>query len=122
MMAMLGKGKGDGKGKGKKGGKPESFQALYKSVLKGGLLGEKGQRPEENQCFVKNLPADTDDLALYKLFSPFGGIPPAGVKAMKNEDGTCKGVGFVDFVESTSAAMATMSLDGHTLIDGSSIS
>jgi len=78
--------------------------------------------PDDCQCFIKNLPSDTTDLDLYKLFAPFGAIPPTGVKAMANPDGTCKGFGFVDLADPTAAATAVMALDGHTLPDGSSIS
>jgi len=115
----FGGGKG-GKGgpKGKKGGAPGSFQALMQSVKGAGLLGG-GTVADECQCYVRNLPRDTTDLDLYKLFSPFGSIPPTGVKAMKNEDGSCKGFGFVDLTDPTAAATAVMSLDGHTLPDGS---
>jgi len=104
-------GKNDGGGKGKKGGAPGSFQALFQSVKGGGVLGG-GDVPQENQVFVKNLPPDTTDEGLYKLFSPFGAIPPNGVKAMMNADGTCKGIGFIDFSESSSAETAVAALEG----------
>jgi len=115
-------GKDGGKGaKGKKGGAPGSFMALFQSVKGAGILGG-GTIAAECQCYVKNLPSDTTDIDLYKLFSPFGGIPPTGVKAMMNDDGSCKGFGFVDFVDPTAAATAVMTLDGHTLPDGSVVS
>jgi len=98
-------------GKGQKGGAPGSFQALFQSVKGGGILGG-GTVPAENQVFVKNLPPDTTDEGLYKLFSPFGAIPPTGVKAMMNADGTCKGIGFVDFSEPSAAETAVAALDG----------
>merc|ERR1719491_1504356 len=104
-------GKNGGAAKGKNGGAPGSFQALFQSVKGGGVLGG-GTVPEENQVFVKNLPPDTTNEGLYKLFSPFGAIPPNGVKAMTNPDGTCKGFGFVDFSEPTSAQTAVLALEG----------
>lgn len=114
-------GKAGGKGgKGKPGGAPGSFHTLFQSVKGAGILGG-GTVPDECQCFVKNLPADTTDLELYKLFAPFGAIPPTGVKAMLNADGSCKGIGFVDFSDPTAAATAVVALDGHTCPDGSTI-
>jgi len=120
-------GKGGGKswdgGKGgMKGGKGKvgSFEALFQAVKGGGSLGG-GKAPEECQLFVANLPLDTTDEDLYKLFSPFGAIPPAGVKAMTNPDGTCKGIGFVDFSDASAAATAVQTLNGHTTPDGSTI-
>jgi len=99
-------------GKGKKGGAPGSFQELFQSCKGSGILGG-GKAPEECQVFVKNLPPDTNDEGLYKLFSPFGAIPPNGVKAMMNPDGTCKGVGFVDFSDPSSAQTAVLALEGY---------
>lgn len=116
---VTGLGKAAGKSVGK-AGVPGSFNAIYQSVKKAGVLGG-GIVPPECSVFIKNIPADTTDLDLYKLFSPFGAIPTTGVKAMINPDGTCKGFGFVDFAEPEAAANAVMSLDGHTLPDGSSI-
>merc|ERR1719310_2167773 len=45
-----------------------------------------------------------------------------GVKAMLNEDGTCKGVGFVDFLDPTSATNAIAAMNGLTTNSGGSIS
>lgn len=116
-----GKGGASSGGKGKKGNAPGSFQALFQSVKGAGILGG-GKVPDDCQCFIKNLPADTVDDDLYKLFSPFGAIPPAGVKAMAHADGTCKGFGFVDFSDAEAAETAVMALDGHTTADGTIIS
>jgi len=104
-------GKNGGAAKGKNGGAPGSFQALFQSVKGGGVLGG-GTVPQESQVFVKNLPPDTTDEGLYKLFSPFGAIPPGGVKAMMNADGTCKGIGFIDFSEPSAAQTAVLALEG----------
>lgn len=89
-----GKGAGNAVGKGSKGkgGAPGSFEALFQAVKGAGVLGG-GKAPQECQVFLKNLPSDTTDADLYKLCSPFGAIPPNGVKAMLNPDGSCKGIG-----------------------------
>jgi RNA recognition motif-containing protein len=113
-------GKAGGKaGKGGEG-KPSSFAELYSSVKGAGIIGS-GKVPEECMAYVKNLPPDTTDLDLYKLFSPFGAIAYTGVKAMLNQDGSCKGFGFCDFTDPDVAASAVMALNGHTLPDGSTI-
>jgi len=113
---------GKAAGGGKKGGKgaPGSFDGLFQMVKGSGILGG-GTVPDECQCFVKNLPSDTTDYELYKLFSPFGAIPPTGVKAMMNPDGTCKGIGFVDFTDAGAAQTAAMSLDGFAMPDGTAL-
>lgn len=113
-----GKDFGGGKGGGK--GAPGSFNGLFQSVKGSGILGG-GTVPDECQCFVKNLPMDTTDFELYKLFSPFGAIPPTGVKAMMNPDGTCKGIGFVDFTDPSAAQTAAASLDGFAMPDGTAL-
>lgn len=109
-------GKGGGKGKNKGG-----FYGLYGAVKQAGILGG-GTVPEECQLYISNLPQDTTDTDLYKLFAPFGAIAPTGVKAMPNSDKTgCVGIGFVDFVDPSCAATAVMSLQGFTLPDGTGI-
>lgn len=111
-----------GKGGCRCSGKPSvSFYHLYGAVKKAGLLGPP-QVPQECMVYVRNLPTDTSDLDLYKLFSPFGAIAPTGCKAMANEDGSCKGFGFVDFIEPTSCAMAIATLSGFMMPDGSTLS
>eukprot|EP00401_Gymnodinium_catenatum_P018330 CAMPEP_0117484740 /NCGR_PEP_ID=MMETSP0784-20121206/14609_1 /TAXON_ID=39447 /ORGANISM="" /LENGTH=284 /DNA_ID=CAMNT_0005279313 /DNA_START=79 /DNA_END=933 /DNA_ORIENTATION=- len=117
-------GKGPGKGLGKMaakgGGKPDCFKTVYSAARKGGVLGG-GHVPEDCIIYVRNLPPDTTDLDLYKLFSPFGAIAPSGVRAMLEVDGSCKGIGFVDFSDSAAAAAAVMALDNLTMPDGSVI-
>jgi len=113
---------GKSKGKGKKGGPaPASFKELFFAIKKGEVLGSFGKIPEECTTYVKNLPPDTTDVDLYKLFAPFGAIAPTGVKAMMTPEGICKGIGFVDFVDPTAAATAVMALDNFALPDGTSL-
>jgi len=110
--------KGGGKGKNGGGGGGFGVEDLLQAVKGAGILGG-GKAPDDCQCFVKNLPTDTTDLSLYMLFAPFGAIPPNGVKAMMNPDGSCKGIGFVDFTDPTAAATAVMTLNDHAQPDGS---
>jgi len=109
-----------GKGKGKSGGGVSncSMAAVFAEVRNAGLLGVKGSVPQENTLYVSNLPADCTDLDMFKLFCPFGTIAVSGVKAMLNQDGTCKGFGFVDYLDSESAATAVSTLNSFPLPDG----
>merc|ERR1712187_867035 len=84
-------------------------------------LGGNLKVPDEQQVYVGNLPPDTTDEGLYQLFAPFGAIGPIGVKAMKNEDGTCKGFGFVDFLSAESAQNAVAVLNSLRAADGGSV-
>merc|ERR1711972_705957 len=94
---------------------------LYGAAKRAGLLGGSGKVPPECMVYVKNLPSDTTDADLYRLFAPFGAIAPTGAKAMQTEDGSCKGIGFVDYVDPTCAEAAISTLNNFTLPDGSSI-
>merc|ERR1712187_1005201 len=84
-------------------------------------LGGNLKVPDEQQVYVSNLPPDTTDENLYQLFAPFGAIGPIVVKAMKNEDGTCKGFGFVDFLSEESAQNAVTVLSGLQTFDGGTL-
>merc|ERR1712226_1513387 len=101
-------------------GKPASFRELWGAALNAGAIS-KVDVPPEGQIYVSSLPADTTDLDLFKLFSQFGAIKPSGVKAMLNEDGTCKGFGFVDFLDPMSAQTAVASMNGLTTMSGGTI-
>merc|ERR1711879_149909 len=87
---------------------------MGKGAIKGGTCGPIQQVPDENQIYVRNLPSDATETDLYKLFAPFGALCPNGVSAMRNEDGTCKGTGFVDFQDAACAAAAVAALDNFT--------
>jgi len=54
----------------------------------------------------------------FKLFNPFGPIPCKGIKAKTNPDGSCAGVGWVDFIDISSAHAAKEMLNGLILPDG----
>merc|ERR1719160_638654 len=80
----------------------------------------KGESTEDASIYIAGLPDDTTDLDLYKIFSSFGRIHTNGVKAMLSDDGkTCKGIGFVNYIDAESARAAVSTLDGSLLTDGS---
>merc|ERR1712190_238079 len=89
---------------------------------KAGLLPASGTVcPDECQVYIRNLPSDFTDLDLYQLMTPFGGIRPKGVKAMLTREGTCNGVGFVDFFDGATANQVVSVLNGFRLPDGSEL-
>lgn len=77
---------------------------------------------DDNALYISGLPKDCDDIHLYKLMAPFGAIAPTGVKAMKWPDGSCKGYGFVNYIELAAMEAAIMMLDGTQLPDGTIMS
>eukprot|EP00929_Paragymnodinium_shiwhaense_P023384 TRINITY_DN14647_c3_g1_i1.p1 TRINITY_DN14647_c3_g1~~TRINITY_DN14647_c3_g1_i1.p1 ORF type:complete len:267 (-),score=83.99 TRINITY_DN14647_c3_g1_i1:119-919(-) len=115
--SFSGKGPKGVKGGGKDGPSLCKFRDFLDGLIKGGALpGDK--LPDENQLYIKGLPADTDDVGLFQLFSAFGPISPKGVRAMKGPDGQCTGVGFVDFLDAEHAAIAQQSIDQSQMPDG----
>lgn len=113
-------GKGKGKGKGAKS-PAGSMAGVLSQINDSGLLGGGGHVRDECKVAVKGLPADCTDLDLYKLLSPFGAIAPEGVSLLVDADGTCKGMGFVDFFEPEAAQTAIMALGYFECADGSII-
>jgi len=109
---------GKGKGKGDNG-KGNNAKGVVAAVRKSGLVGPMQDVPLDCQVYIKGLPPDSTDLDLYKLFSPFGAIATSGCKAMMNLDGSCKGVGFVDYADATYAQAAIAAMNGFPMPDGS---
>jgi len=119
-----GGGKGDafgfdpygGKGKGKSGA---SIRSIVEGLYKSGAMPGSGIQNDAAAVYVAGLPPDTTDMDLYKIFAPFGAIAPRGVRAMQADDGSCKGVAFVNFLEPAQANIACMTLNGCVLPDSS---
>lgn len=105
-------------GKGK--GTPGSFRELFGAAKAAGII-HGDWIPPECQLYIGNLPADTTDKGLYQLFSQFGAIAPSGCTCMKNDDGSCKGYGFVDFMDPDIAQTAVAAFNGLTTINGGSL-
>jgi len=118
-----------GGGKGGKGGDFDggkgsaSVQILKKGLIQAGVLPGtgKGSKSDAKQLYIRGLPSDTSDIDLSDIFAPFGAIPPRGVKAMLNPDGSCTGVGFVDYVEEACAQAALNALNGTMMPDGTTL-
>lgn len=116
MATISAKGFGAAKGGGGKGGKGNSFYSFYKNLKEQGTLGPYS--PPDAEVYVKNLPNDTDEVGLYKLFSPFGAIGIGCVKIMTDFNGTCNGTGFVNFADPEAAANAINTMNGQQLPNG----
>jgi hypothetical protein len=63
------------------------------------------------ELYVGNLPYDTADEDLQKLFAKFGNVTSARV-ITKKVDGQSKGFGFVEMTERAAAEAATKALNG----------
>eukprot|EP00408_Alexandrium_pacificum_P027799 CAMPEP_0171206070 /NCGR_PEP_ID=MMETSP0790-20130122/26873_1 /TAXON_ID=2925 /ORGANISM="Alexandrium catenella, Strain OF101" /LENGTH=262 /DNA_ID=CAMNT_0011671603 /DNA_START=27 /DNA_END=811 /DNA_ORIENTATION=- len=97
---------GKGSPKGGKGRGPQgaSCSSCDIDTFLGGLISAQalpglGRKPQDHCLYVKGLPFNTTDADLYRIFSPFGAIPPRGVKTNLLPDGSCSGVAWVDFCE-----------------------
>jgi ELAV like protein 2/3/4 len=61
--------------------------------------------------FVYNLPPNTDENLLYRLFSPYGAL--VSVKVIRDlATGNCKGYGFVNYLKLEEAQQAILNLNG----------
>eukprot|EP00928_Gymnodinium_smaydae_P013740 TRINITY_DN1498_c0_g1_i2.p1 TRINITY_DN1498_c0_g1~~TRINITY_DN1498_c0_g1_i2.p1 ORF type:complete len:320 (-),score=100.74 TRINITY_DN1498_c0_g1_i2:182-1141(-) len=117
-------GKGFGKDGGKAGGKgggKGTMDLIMQAFDQAAVLPGAGLGNDHNNMYVSNLPPDCTDEHLYKLFGPFGAIHSRGVKVMKNPDGTCKGFGFVNFIDASAMHAAQQMLDGAQLPDGAEL-
>lgn len=114
--------KGFGKGYGKQAlWTPKDARGLVRDLVTGGQLpGGRKWENDENTLFVGGLPEDMTDLEMYVIFSTFGAIAPRGASARcDKETGKCTGIGFVNFLESSSAASAIRTLNNTIMADGS---
>mmetsp|Transcript_123643 Transcript_123643/g.344177 ORF Transcript_123643/g.344177 Transcript_123643/m.344177 type:complete len:272 (+) Transcript_123643:69-884(+) len=102
-----------------KGGGGVSIQQLKKGLqLADALPGGKWSN-DVGALWVGGLPDDTTDLDMYHIFAPFGCIPADGVRAMLNQDGSCKGYGFVNYIDPSAAQNVIDTLNGTQMPDGS---
>jgi polyadenylate-binding protein len=68
-----------------------------------------------NLCLTVHLTLQADKLFLYEKFGPFGAV--LSVKVLANEQGRCKGVGFVNFGDADAAARAVQHMNGAAIGD-----
>jgi len=87
----------------------------------GPLKATRGHEHHKGQLYVAGLPPDTGNVHLYRLFAPFGAIGPKGVHAMMTNEGKCKGIAFVNFLEEESAQLAIATYNGAVLPDGTAM-
>lgn len=125
VVDHMGKGAGKGKGTVWDGWGSTGWDKNFGIKLLLDCLEAAGAIPE-GKCsavngliLVKGLPPDATDLDLYKLFSPFG--PVSHVRAFWNDDRTCKGYGFVHFLDANCADMAIKVLHNTEMSNGTTL-
>lgn len=102
------------------GGRPVGIMMIVSGIEASGVLpGGARFSNTESTLYVAGLTPDTRDIHLYQLFAPFGPISAKGVRAVSNPDGTCKGFGFVNFLDPQSVQDAILAYNGAILPDGS---
>eukprot|EP01023_Acetabularia_acetabulum_P050106 TRINITY_DN538_c0_g1_i11.p1 TRINITY_DN538_c0_g1~~TRINITY_DN538_c0_g1_i11.p1 ORF type:complete len:688 (-),score=120.58 TRINITY_DN538_c0_g1_i11:1031-3094(-) len=99
---------------------------LRDKIVYVGHFQRRGERPDGKEkkftnIFIKNLPHSYDDKKVEELFKPFGAITSTIV--MKDQDGSSRGFGFVNFEEAGDAARAVdnineTELEGHKVFCG----
>merc|ERR1719277_2364477 len=94
------------------------MKGLIHALVKAGNLPGAGQNPDA-ALYVQGLPSDCSDNDLYKLFNPFGALAAQGVKCMLTDDGSCKGIAFVNYQDQSVAEAAAAKFNGTVLPDGS---
>jgi len=97
---------------------PQTAAGFKKSLVTTGILPGGKMGRDENALYIGGLPSDTTDKDLYEIFACFGAIVISGVHALTNEDGSCRGIGFVNYQDNAAAQFAIASLNGTQLPDG----
>eukprot|EP00449_Zooxanthella_nutricula_P017403 CAMPEP_0198544428 /NCGR_PEP_ID=MMETSP1462-20131121/60860_1 /TAXON_ID=1333877 /ORGANISM="Brandtodinium nutriculum, Strain RCC3387" /LENGTH=246 /DNA_ID=CAMNT_0044274767 /DNA_START=91 /DNA_END=828 /DNA_ORIENTATION=+ len=109
---------GKGGGKSVKGG---GIAVLKKGLQYAGALPGGKWSNDQNALFVSGLPPDTTSCDLYEIFAPFGAMPSGGAWAMPREDGSCKGIGFINYLDEASCHNALNTLNGTMMPDGTTL-
>jgi len=100
---------------------PASIDAVVKMLVASGRLPGGKWANDENTVHISGLPQDTSSNDLLRIFSPFGAIAAGGAYAQLNPDGTSKGTGIINFLDSEGAQTAISALNGCTLPNGMSL-
>lgn len=110
---------GGGKGfKAGGGGSNTSIRTLHQGLRAANALPDKG---EDVALYIAGLPRDTEEVDLFRIFSTFGPMSGKGCRVLQNLDGTCKGIGFVNFQGVGVATEACTTLNGTQLPDGTTL-
>jgi len=98
-----------------------SIDSCVKMLMSSGCLPGGKWSNDENTVHISGLPQDTSNNDLLRIFSPFGAIAAGGAYAQLNPDGTSKGTGIINFLDSEGAQGAISALNGFTLPNGMSL-
>ena len=86
------------------------------NLLSSHALSQPTSQSMPCSLYVKNLPAEADRLFLYEKFAPHGAV--YSVKILSDEqNGKCRGVGFVNYGDAKSAIKAVEALHGSKIQD-----
>jgi len=105
--------------KGETWGQTTGMEAVVSGFKASGILpGSGAEKNGDTALYVSGLPHDCENYHLYQLFAPFGPIALGGVTAVKNPDGSCKGIGFINYLDWSSLDRASQALDGAPMPNG----
>ena len=94
------------------GGGSANYNSGYTSFDNGNGASKAAAEGEGHVLFAYNIGGDTDENALWQLFSPFGAIEKVNV-IRDAEKGTGKGYGFVTMSDYQEASSAIQALSGY---------
>jgi len=96
-----------------------SMDMICTALEKSGSLPGGSDFKDESAClYVGNLPSDTTDIHLYRMFCSFGPLAPNGIKTRYNQRPPAGAYGFVNYLIPASADAAIQTLNGQMLPDG----
>lgn len=95
------------------------IKLLQEALEAAHALPSPKQASDKGVVYIKGLPADTTDLELYRMLAPFG--PLSCARALWNDDGSCKGYGFANFLDATAAISAIQILNGTQMSNGATL-
>jgi RNA recognition motif-containing protein len=93
----------------------QSGLGVYGYPAQPAVQQQQQQQQQQQYClFVYNLPPNTDENLLYRLFSPYGAL--VNVKIIRDlATGNCKGYGFVNYLKLEEAQQAILNLNGFQM-------
>lgn len=105
-------------GKGMMKGGPGGIADAIKHLIQTKAIPGSIWQNDENTVIMSGLPVDCNNSELLRMCSPFGAIAFSGCHCPLNPDGTAKGSGIVNFLDSNGAQSAVAALNGQMMPSG----